>query len=263
MGSMRDPKNILITGASSGLGAALAKAYASPGRILFLQGRNSERLNAAAEDARNLGAEVFTKIIDITNATGLLEWIINCDASYPLDLVIANAGISASTSTIDDGAEIIKAIFDVNLFGVLNTVHPAIPLMKSRQRGQIAIMSSLAGFRGFPKSSAYCASKAAVRIYGEAIRPELAINNVELNVICPGFVKTPMTDVNDFPMPFLMSPERAAQIIKNGLEKNKARIVFPWQMYLLVKLISALPSWLVDSFAVKNPGKYSCRCCKK
>lgn len=259
---MRDPKNILITGASSGLGAALAKAYAAPGKTLFLQGRNRDRLNAAAEKARKQGATVFTQLINITDATTLLEWVINSDASYPLDLVIANAGISASTSTIDDGAEIIKAIFDVNLNGVLNTIHPVMPLMKNRGRGQIALMSSLAGFRGFPKSSAYCASKAAVRVYGEAIRPEMELCGVEVNAICPGFVKTPMTDVNEFPMPFLMSAERAAQIIKKGLERNKACIAFPWQMLLFIKLIGALPERLVNKFTVKNPGK-RCRCCKR
>ena len=256
---MRDPINILITGASSGLGAALAKSYAAPGKTLFLQGRNEVRLNAVADEVKALGAEVSIRLIDVTNATELLEWIINCDASCPLDLVIANAGTSATTSAIEDSAEVIKAIFDTNLNGVLNTIHPIMPIMKNRGRGQIVLMSSLASFRGFPKSSAYCASKAAVRIYGEAIRPELALNNVEVNVICPGFVKTPMTDVNDFPMPFLMSAERAAQIIKRGLARNKARIVFPWRLYMLIKLINFIPSRLINYILINSPGKRRCK----
>lgn len=249
------PRHILITGASSGLGAALAEAYAAPGVLLSLQGRDLGRLNQVAGKARQRGAQAMAAVLDVTDAGAMKTWILDCDNEQPLDLVIANAGISAGTGSGDETEEQARAIFDVNLTGVLNTIHPVLPRMIVRKQGQIAIMSSLAGFRGFSGAPAYCASKAAVRVYGEALRGDLAHSGVKVNVICPGFVKTPMTDVNRFPMPFLMTPERAAQIMKQGLAKNRARIAFPWQMYALVRLFTALPSGMLDAVTARMPRK--------
>jgi short-subunit dehydrogenase len=251
----RTPSHIFITGASSGLGAALADIYAAPGVTLSLQGRNAKRLNGAAKRAEQRGAQVFAKELDVTNAQGMKEWVLDCDNRQPLDLIIANAGISASTGGGRETEEQSRAIFDVNLSGVLNAVHPVLPRMIMRQQGQIALMSSLAGFRGFAGAPAYCASKAAVRVYGEALRSDVRHKGVKVNVICPGFVKTPMTDVNRFRMPFLMSPEKAAWIIKKGLAKDRARIAFPWVMYALVRLFSALPSAWLDFLSGSLPRK--------
>lgn len=242
---MLTPKHILITGASSGIGAALATLYAGPGVRLALHGRNEDRLRHVAEDAKKRGAAVAIKAGDVCYAEGMSAWIAECHAAQPLDLVIANAGVSAGTGRNGESDEQARAIFAINLTGVLNTVQPAMPLMMQRGRGQIAIMSSLASFRGFPGAPAYCASKAAARIYGEALRGELAPHGIAVNVICPGFIKTPMTDVNPFPMPFIMTAERAARIIQKGLAHNRARIAFPWAMYALVRLAAALPlDWL-------------------
>jgi short-subunit dehydrogenase len=127
--------------------------------------------------------------------------------------------------------------------------------MTARGHGQIALMASLAAFHGFPGAPAYCASKAAVRVWGEALRGEYAAKGVGVSVICPGYVKTPMTDANDFPMPFLMSPERAASIIMRGLARNKARIAFPWPMYAAIRLIAALPPGLTDPLFARLPKK--------
>ena len=127
--------------------------------------------------------------------------------------------------------------------------------MKLRGRGQVAIISSLAGFRGFAGAAAYCASKAAVRVYGEGLRAEMARFNVEVNVVCPGFVETPMTDVNPFPMPLLMSPEQAARIIRDGLAVNRARIAFPLRMYAVVRLLAAVPQPVMDFIAARMPRK--------
>jgi short-subunit dehydrogenase len=251
------PRHILITGASSGLGAALAEAYATDGVVLSLQGRNTDRLRRVAEQAERRGARVTIKKLDVTDAWDMKSWIENCDHREPVDLVIANAGISAGTGGGKETELQSRKIFDVNLTGVLNTIHPVLPLMMARQRGQIAIMSSLAGFRGFAGAPAYCASKAAVRVYGEALRGEMMKHGVAVNVICPGFVKTPMTDVNRFRMPFLMSAEKAARIIKEGLAADRARIAFPWPMYALVRLFSALPSGLLDLTAARLPKKAS------
>jgi len=248
-------RHILITGASSGLGAALAAAYSEHGVTLFLAGRNEQRLQETAAQVQERGAKAHTKIIDVTDAQAMAAWINEVDAACPLDLVIANAGISAGTGKGDETAAQSRAIFDTNVFGVFNTVHPVVSLMKRRGWGQIAIMSSLAGFRGIPGAPSYVASKAAVRLFGEALRGELAPLGVKVNVICPGFVKTPMTDVNTFPMPFVMEAPRAAQIIKKGLVRDKARISFPWPMSVIIWVLAALPLFLTDPLLERLPRK--------
>lgn len=250
-------KTILITGASSGLGAALAMEYAAPAVTLYLGGRNAVRLQDVAELAEKKGATVHIKTIDVTDRAAMAAWIAQADSDPqgPLDLVIANAGISAGTGKGEESDDQCAAIFATNVQGVLNTVQPAAALMKKRKRGQIAIMSSLAGFRGIAGAPAYCASKAAVRVYGEALRGDLAAHGVQVNVICPGFVKTPMTDVNDFAMPFVMGADRAARIMKDGLEKNKARIAYPWPMAALVWLIASLPIAWTDALFARMPRK--------
>ena len=252
-------RNILITGASSGLGAALAEVYAEEGAWLYLAGRNAARLEAVAQSAQAKGARTTIKIIDVTDAPAMEAWLSSVDAVHPLDLVIANAGISAGTGKGEESDAQCAAIFATNVQGVLSTVHPVVSRMKTRGRGQIAIMSSLAGFRGLPGAPSYAASKAAVRVYGEALRGELASFGVKVNVICPGFVKTPMTEVNNFPMPFLMDAPKAARIMKAGLEKNRARIAFPWPMAALVWLIAALPPSWTDKVFSKLPRKQSAK----
>lgn len=252
---MLNPKHILITGASSGIGAALALIYAAPGIRLSLHGRNAERLAHIAIQAEKRGALVNTKTGDVSDKAAMADWINECDQTQPLDLVIANAGISVGTGRGHESAEQTKAIFDVNVQGVFNTVQPIVPLMIKRSHGQIAIMSSLASFRGFAGAAGYCASKAAVRVYGEALRSECANRNVGVSVVCPGFIKTPLTDMNRFPMPFLMSAERAAKIIQNGLAANKARIAFPLPMYVAVRFIAGLPQNWVSALSRLLPKK--------
>jgi NADP-dependent 3-hydroxy acid dehydrogenase YdfG len=252
---MRNPRHILITGASSGLGAALALDYAAPGIRLSLHGRNAERLAQIAEWARKRGADVFPSTGDVIEAAALEQWIATCDKESEIDLVIANAGISVGTSDGYESLEQIRTIFAVNVHGVFTTVQAILPAMLRRRHGQIALVSSLAGFRGFPGAPAYCASKAAIRIYGEGLRGVAAEDNVAINVICPGFIKTPMTDRNRFPMPFLMGAERAAILVRQGLAANHARIAFPWQMYLLTRLIASLPQTLMDLMAAHIPKK--------
>jgi short-subunit dehydrogenase len=253
---MLNPRHILITGASSGIGAALALHYAGQDNVrLSLHGRNAERLEAIAAQARRRGAEVSTFLGDVTDAEGMAAWIASCDQVSEIDLVIANAGITGGTPQVQNLANQTKAVFTVNVIGVFNTIHPALLPMMQRKRGQIAIVSSLAGFRGFAGSAAYGASKAAVRLYGESLRADMAPYNIEINVICPGFIKTPMTDVNPFPMPFLMSVERAASYICKGLASNRARIAFPWQMYGIVRILAALPQFFIDFIVLRLPKK--------
>lgn len=252
---MNAPSSILITGASSGLGEAMAGHYAKPGNILFLSGRDSTRLEAVAEICRARGAEVRSLVLDVTQTAAMESWIADCDAIRPLDLVIANAGISAGTGMGGESAEQTRTIFAVNLGGVMNTVLPAAEAMRARHTGQIAILSSLASFRGMPGAPAYCASKAAVRVWGEGLRGQLAKDGIALSVICPGFVTTRMTAVNDFPMPFLMDAEKAAGIMAAGLARNRGRIAYPWPMYAISWLAGALPDCVMDWVSRKLPAK--------
>lgn len=252
---MRDPQRILITGASSGLGEALALGYARPGVFLALTGRNAERLAAVSAACRARGAVVAEAALDVTAAAELERWLLDIDRAHPLDLVIANAGISAGTGRGDEAPDQTRRIIAVNVDGVVNTVTPLIAPLTARGRGQIALMSSLASFRGFPGAPTYCASKAWVRVWGEGLRVELGHKGVEVSVICPGFVVTPMTQDNQFPMPFLMTADRAARIIMRGLARNRGRIAFPWPMYALSWLLAAQPPALSDLALRITPSK--------
>lgn len=243
---MRDPRSILITGASSGIGAALARIYAGPGVRLVLGGRDQARLSAVAALCRQAGATVEEAIVDVTNGEALVQWVTDADRRQAVDLCVVNAGISAGTAKGWEQAQQTREIFSVNLEAACNTALALIPRMHRRGHGQIALMSSLASFRGFPGAPAYCASKAALRIWGEALRGDLWHAGIRVSVICPGYVESPMTAHNDFPMPFLVPPDRAARIIKRGLARNRGRIAFPWPLYFGVWLLSLLPPGLTD-----------------
>jgi short-subunit dehydrogenase len=257
---MRFPRSILITGASSGIGAALARVYAVHGVTLALGGRDAKRLESVAAACRVLGAEIVTQSVDVIDRDAVARWIAERDRIAPLDLVLANAGISGTSGARGEGFDQAREIMSVNVEGVFNTVYPAIAAMRSHAprdglRGQIAIMSSLAGFRGFPGAPAYAASKAAVRSWGESLRGELYSEGIMVSVICPGFVTTPMTEGATFPQPFKMGAERAARTIKRGLAKNRARIAFPMPTYMAAWFGYALPEWLCDRLIRRLPRK--------
>jgi short-subunit dehydrogenase len=222
---------------------------------LFLCARNITRLQETKEKCKDFSVNIFLKELDVKNQADCEAWISGIEENYALDLIIANAGISAGTSGGTESEAQIREIFDINLYGVLNIINPAIVRMKERKTGQIAIISSLAGFRGLPSSPAYSGSKAAVRVYGEGLRGNLAEFGIKVSVVCPGYVKTPMTDVNNFPMPFLMTPEKASQKIIKGLQKNKSRIAFPFGLYFVVWLATLLPPCLTDRIFAKLPKK--------
>jgi short-subunit dehydrogenase len=248
--------HILITGASSGLGAALALIYSQPGVVLFLVGRDEARLNAVAAECRARGAETIIRQVDVTDQAAMENWVLAADEQAPLTLVIANAGISGGTGgRLGETAQQTRAIFATNLDGLLNCLLPLIPRLQARKAGQIAIMASLAGFRGMPSAPAYAASKAAVKVWGEGVRGWLQADQVGVSVICPGFVETAMTANNRFPMPFLLKPEQAAAIMKRGIDANRARIAFPWPMAAIVWLLAALPPAWVDPLLSRTPKK--------
>jgi short-subunit dehydrogenase len=245
-------RSVLITGASSGIGAALARVYAAPGRRLALSGRDAERLRAVAASCRAAGADVVAETLDVRDRDAMAGWIGELDARWTLDLVVANAGID---STGLDEAERSYAIFSVNVGGVFNTVLPALARMRARGRGQIAIVSSLAGYHGVPGAVDYAASKAAVRVWGEGLRRRHRHEGVRVSVICPGFVESRITAGNRFRMPWLWPAERAARAIRRGLERNRGLIAFPWPLRLVAYLTTLLPSVWLDRLAELLPRK--------
>ncbi|MBS0546218.1 MAG: SDR family NAD(P)-dependent oxidoreductase [Proteobacteria bacterium] len=239
---MQNFTSIVITGASSGIGEALALDYAAPGIALALTGRDAARLEAVAAACRTKGATVHADTVDVTDRTALGDWLTKFDAAHPVDLIIANAGISIDkdNSSLNDFS-VARKTFDVNVDGVFNTVEPLISRMIARKRGQIAVVSSLAGYIGLPYSAAYSASKAAVRVWGESIRYVLRRNGIGVSVICPGFVTSRITANSPFKMPFMMTAERASHIIRTGLARNKARIAFPLPTKAAVWFGTVLP----------------------
>ncbi len=239
---------ILITGASGGIGEALAKGYAKPDVLLGLLGRDVNKLERVAAACKQKGAKTITASIDVTDSEKLQQWITDFDNKNPVDLLIANAGVTSSIGTQGEAEtwDAISNVLDTNLYGVVAAIHPLIKPMRQRGVGQIAIVSSLAAYRGLPITPSYCASKAAVKVYGEALRGWLAKEGVKVSVICPGFVKSSMSDQFTGNTPFLMSAEKAAHIIKKGLAKNKSRISFPFPLNFGTWLLALLPAFFAD-----------------
>jgi short-subunit dehydrogenase len=240
------PATVLITGATGGIGAALARRYAAPERTLILHGRDPARLATLARDCESRGARVVTTIFDLRAGAGAVAALRQLSGAHTIDLAIVNAGVS---SMIGGGEELenwetSRALLAVNLDGALATVAGVLPEMRRRGAGQIALVSSLEAYIGMPVTPVYSASKAALKAYGEALRGWLAPQGIQVNVILPGFVRTPMSDRYTAAKPFLMSPERAAVLIQRGLKRNRPRIAFPrllaWGMWWLSVLPPAL-----------------------
>ena len=246
------PGHVLITGASSGIGAALARAYAAPGVRLALFGRDEGRTREVAEACRAKGALVAAVLADVTDRDAMSAAVGLVDDAHPIDLAVANAGVSGAML---GGGRGVERLFAVNVMGVVHTVEPLLPRMTRRGRGQVALMSSLASFVSRPGTAAYCASKAAVRIWGEGLRERVAPSGVLVSVVCPGFVDTPLTRRNPFPMPMLMGAEESAALIKDRLARGDARIGFPWPMYQGARLAGLLPAWLRHRATGRWPGK--------
>jgi NAD(P)-dependent dehydrogenase (short-subunit alcohol dehydrogenase family) len=234
-------RRILITGASGAVGAALADAYAQPGVTLYLHGRNEAKLAEAVERCAARGAQVETRCMDVRDFPALQDWL---ESLGPLDLVIVNAGMNThiGPSGEPEPWDAVEALLDVNLKAAMFVVRTVLPAMRARGGGQIALVSSLAGYFGLPVTPAYCASKAGIKAFGEALRGWLASEGIKVNVIMPGYVKSPMCDDMPGPKPFLWPPERAARAIRRGLERDKARISFPFPLNWGTWWLAVLPA---------------------
>ena len=222
--SRKKPSSILITGASSGIGEALAQHYAAEGITLFLGGRSDERLSKVADACRARGAEALTWAGDVTDGDGMRQWIVASDEHRPLNLVIANAGVALGAHDVGGLHEAAVNSFDANVVGMFNTVHPALEQMALRKPypvndAQVAIMSSVMGYAGMARSPAYSSSKAAAKHYGQALRGTFRAMGIGVSVICPGYVSTQLTSRNTSPMPFVMPADKAAGIIAGKRQK--------------------------------------------
>lgn len=234
---------ILITGATGAIGSALALEYAYKNVTLFLQGRNEDSLKKLARECELRGAQVFIKKLDMQDVGGTVRWVQEVTTRSSLSLVVINAGVNSNVIS-DVKLEAWKdaeSILDVNLKAAIAITHAVLPSMQEQKSGQIALVSSLAGYFGLPITPTYSASKAGLKAYGEALRGLLAQSGIKVNVIMPGYVQSPMCSNMFGPKPFLMLPEKAAKIIKNGLKHNKARISFPIPLSWGTWWLSVLP----------------------
>jgi NAD(P)-dependent dehydrogenase (short-subunit alcohol dehydrogenase family) len=255
-----DPlRSVLVTGASSGLGRALALACAAPGTVLHCSGRDAARMAEVAEAARAKGAAVREALLDVRDADAMAAWIAGAGR---LDLVIANAGVSAGTGGgVAESPAQTRRLIETNLLGVLNTVHPALAAMRAQApgpdglRGRIAVIASIAAFVPAPGAPTYCATKAAVDAWTVATAAVAAPDGLVLTSVCPGYIRTPMTDGNRFPMPGLMDADRAAAIILRGVARGRRRVVFPWWLGLAARMVGLLPPRLSAALLGRPEGK--------
>lgn len=224
------PRTVLITGATGGIGGALAEVYAKPENTLILQGRNSVRLAELASFCEAQGARVLTGEQDVRDREKFSAWLTEICQQEKVDLVIVNAGLN--TNIGPDGAgetwKEVQALIEVNVLATMATVDAVLPSLRGHGEGQIALMSSLAAYYGLPLTPSYSASKAAIKAYGEALRGWLAPEGIHVNVVMPGYVESKMCRDMPGPKPFLWSPDKAAHFIRRGLARNQARISFPF-----------------------------------
>ncbi|OGA74838.1 MAG: hypothetical protein A3G81_16725 [Betaproteobacteria bacterium RIFCSPLOWO2_12_FULL_65_14] len=236
---MVEPRSVLITGATGGIGAALAQAYAAPGRTLYLHGRRVERLSELATQCRGSGAEVREKTLDFADTGATIAWCV--EIAPHIDLAILNAGVTSSTRAGEGWPEI-DHLMQVNLRAALAMCCVLMPAMERRGTGQIAFVSSISAYHGLPVTPAYSASKAALKAYGEALRGALAGSGVRINVVLPGFVRTPMSERFPGPKRCMLSPQEAASRIVRGLARDEPRISFPLLPSLFMRALDLVPA---------------------
>ncbi|NGM88621.1 SDR family oxidoreductase [Parapusillimonas sp. SGNA-6] len=246
-------KRVFITGASSGIGAELARHYAREGAVVGLVGRRRDALQAISE---TLPGDHPLYVVDVRDRAALHRTAADFLAGGPVDIVIASAGISAGTLTeeLEDFA-VFEAIVATNLNATVATFEPFIASMKARGQGRLVGIASVAAVRGLPGAGAYSASKAAVRAYCESLRVELNQSGVRVVTLAPGFIQTPMTDNNPYKMPFLMPVERFAAKAARVIDQGVSYRVIPWQMGCVARLLAVIPDRLYDHFAAKRKRK--------
>ena len=244
-------KVIFLTGASSGIGEALALALAKRGAILGLVARREDMLHDLAARCETAGGKARALPCDVTDAGELQKAADSLREEFGhIYILIANAGIGGNNpETRDLDPDAVKKVIDINLLGAVNAVHAVLPHMLERGSGQLVAISSLAGFRGLPKSAAYSASKAGMTAFFESVRLDVQHRGVDVTIIQPGFIKTPLTAGRENTMPFLMELDDAIPLFISAIEKKKKFAAFPWQLATIVRAGRIFPAWLYDRVA--------------
>ncbi|MEM7650767.1 MAG: SDR family NAD(P)-dependent oxidoreductase [Pseudomonadota bacterium] len=247
---MKTQKNVWITGASSGIGAETALQMAAKGWHILVSARSEDKLIDLAKKSESMKGKITPAPCDVTDPEAITKTFETLEKDHgPIDMVLLNAGTYYPDTSEDFTAESFRKTFDINVNGVANCLEPVLKTFIKRKKGHIAIVASVAGFRGLPKSLSYGPTKAALINLAEALYMECKPHGVKVQVVNPGFVRTPLTDKNDFEMPMLMEVEDAAEVLIKGLESNQFEIVFPWLFVYLTKFVGLLPNkaylWLV------------------
>ncbi|MGN6159605.1 MAG: SDR family NAD(P)-dependent oxidoreductase [Devosia sp.] len=230
-----------VTGAGSGIGRALARRLAETGWTVAVSARTARDLDTLAAE---VPGRITAFLLDVTDAAACVETGRQIEASLgPVDLAVFNAGSYFPTTAEDFSVANFKKTVDVNLMGEVNCMGAVVPSMLARRAGHIVLMGSLTGLVGLPTAASYGATKAALNSIAQAFKPDFERFGITISVINPGFVKTPLTDKNRFPMPFLIGVDAAVDHIMRGIERQRFDISFPWQMSFLVRLLAALPDW--------------------
>ena len=245
---------VVISGASSGLGLSLARHYLNHGAIVATFARRGELLQALAAEFPN---KVFCYALDVRDTVAVQNAANDFIARVGLpDVVIANAGVSVGTLTeLAEDLDAFQQVMDINVLGMVKTFQPFVAAMRAAKRGTLVGVASVAGFRGLPGAGAYSASKAAAISYLESLRVELHGSGVKVVTICPGYIKTPMTAINPYPMPFILDADVAARRIACAIEYGKSYAVVPWQMGVVGRVLQLLPNWLYDRLFAHAPRK--------
>lgn len=246
---------VFITGASSGIGAALALEYARQGHVLGLVARRGDRLDALLRQLPGSGHRSY--VLDVRDRQSLHQAAKNfCEQVGSVDIVIASAGVSAGTITeTAEDYEVFQDIFAINVMALMATFEPFVSVMKRRGSGTLVGIASVAGVRGLPGAGAYSASKSAVKTYCESLRVELAGSGVSVVTIAPGYVRSEMTASNPYSMPFLLPADEFARRCVRAIAGRRRYAVIPWQMALVARLMALLPDWLYDRLARNAPRK--------
>jgi short-subunit dehydrogenase len=246
-------KVVMVTGASSGIGRGLGIEIARRGAKLGLVARRADALDEVMQEIANSGGRALAIPADVQNAGSIREAADKLSKGLgPIDALIANAGIGPTRDAADIRAEEVADVMKVNVIGAANSVAAVIPEMLARGQGHLVAISSLAAYRGLPRSAAYCASKAAVSAFFESLRLDLEPKGIAVTIIHPGFIKTPLTAGREAQMPFLMELDDAVKKIVRAIEKRKKSYAFPWQLATIVRVGMIMPIWMYDRISRKN-----------
>jgi short-subunit dehydrogenase len=248
------PLRVVISGASSGIGLALARHYLERGAAVAVFARRGELLQALPTE---FPGQVFCYALDVRDAPAVQNAAIDFIARIGVpDVVIANAGVSVGTLTeYAEDIDAFQQVMDINVLGMVKTFQPFVAAMREARQGTLVGIASVAGLRGLPGVGAYSASKAAAISNLESLRVELHGSGVKVVTICPGYIKTPMTAANPYPMPFMLDADEAARRMVRAIERQTSFTVIPWQMGMVGYMLKLLPRWLYDELFAKAPHK--------